>query len=70
MGPRTPIKTIDDLIAELQQIRERAGGDCPVMLRTFGQGLLHVHCVLGATGKADVTRRVSRGGNACVFLSE
>jgi hypothetical protein len=65
-----PMKTVDELIARLQELRERAGGDCLVMLRTYGRELRHVHCSLGATGKADPYRTVTRGGVPCVIVGE
>lgn len=65
-----PIKTVDELIAQLQELRERAGGDCRVMMRTYGRELLYVHCSLGATGKSDPYCTVTRGGVPCVIVSE
>ena len=65
-----PTKTVDDLIARLQELRERAGGDCCVMLRVYGRELLHVHCMLEAIGKSNPYRTVKRGGVPCVILSE
>ena len=65
-----PTKTVDELIARLQELRERAGGDCRVMLRTYGRELLYVYCSLGATGKADPHRTVTRGGVPCVIVGE
>jgi hypothetical protein len=65
-----PMKTVDELIARLQELRERAGGDCRVMMRTYGRELLYVHCSLGATGKSDPYRTVTRGGVPCVIVSE
>lgn len=65
-----PMKTVDELIARLQELRERAGGDCRVMMRTYNRELLYVHCSLGATGKNDPYRTVTRGGVPCVIVSE
>jgi hypothetical protein len=65
-----PMKTVDELIARLQELRERAGGDCRVMMRTYGRELLYVHCSLGAAGKSDPYRTVTRGGVPCVIVSE
>lgn len=65
-----PTKTVDELIARLQELRERAGGDCRVMLRTYGRELLYVHCALGATAKSDPYRMVKRGGIPCVIVCE
>lgn len=64
------IKTVDELIAKLQTLKERAGGDCRVMLRTYGRELMYVHCYLQATGKSDPYHLVSRGGVPCVVISE
>ena len=63
-------KTVDELISRLQELRERAGGDCRVMLHAHGRELMYVHCSLGATGKADPFRTVTRGGIPCVIVSE
>jgi hypothetical protein len=65
-----PTKTIDELIARLHELRARSGGDCRVMLRTYGRELMYAHCSLGATGKKDEYRTVTRGGTPCVILSE
>lgn len=65
-----PMKTVDELIARLQELRERAGGDCRVMMRTYGRELMYVHCTLGATGKSDPYRTVKLGGVPCVIVSE
>ena len=65
-----PTKTVDELIAQLQRIKERAGGNCRVMMRAYGRELMYVHCSLGATGKSDPYKTVSRGGVPCVILSE
>ena len=64
-----PIETVDELIARLQELRERAGGDCRVMLRFFGRELTDVHCSLGAADKSDPYREVMRGGFTCVIVS-
>ncbi len=64
-------KTVDELIAALEKLRKRSGGDCRVMMRTYGRELLYVHCSLGATEKNDPHRTtVTRGGVPCVILSE
>jgi hypothetical protein len=65
-----PTKTVDELIAKLQKFREEAGGDCRVMLRVYGRELLHAYVSLGATGKGDPHRTVSRSGNPCVIIGE
>ncbi len=64
------IRTVDELVARLQELRERVGGDCPVMLSTYGRELLHIYCSLSATGKSDPYRTVTRGGVPCVIVSE
>jgi hypothetical protein len=66
----TATKTVDELISRLQELRDRAGGDCRVMLSTYGRELLYVHCSLGATGKSDPYRTVTRGGVPCVIVGE
>lgn len=70
MPDTVPIKTLDQLIAALQLLRERNGADCPVMLKTYGRELLHVNCSLAATGKSNPHRLVSRGGNPCALIFE
>ncbi len=70
MNEINQINTVDELIQRLQELRERNGGDCRVMLRTYGRELLHVYCYMSATGKTDPYRTVTRGGNPCVILGE
>lgn len=65
-----PTKTIDELIARLQELRDRAGGDCRVMMKVYGRELVYAHCALSATGKADPYKTVSRGGVPCVLICE
>ena len=65
------IRTLDQLIARLQGLRETVGGDCKVKLSsTGGNGLQFVECHLSATGKTDEFRLVSRRGEPCILLSD
>lgn len=68
--PPDCLSTVDALIARLQEIRETTGGDCPVLLKSYGRELVFVYCSLGAVGKSNPFQRVSRGGTPCVILSE
>ena len=40
------------------------------MMGTHGRELLYVYCSLGATGKSNPYRTVTRGGMPCVIVSE
>lgn len=70
MGNKKECNTVDELINQLQEIKQQVGGDTRVRLNVFGRELLTVNTGIGATGKADPWKVVSRGGVPCVFICE
>lgn len=63
-------QTIDQLIAVMEQLKEKHGGDCRVRLRLYGNELLVPSIYERATGKSAEWRLVSRGGVPCIVISE
>lgn len=62
--------TIDQMLARLEKLKEKHGGDCRVRLRTYGRELMMANVYETATGKSDPWRVVSRGGVPCVVIGE
>jgi len=63
-------QTIDQMIARLEELKAKRGGDCRVRLGAYGRELMFANVYDTATGKADPWRIVSRGGVACVVIGE
>lgn len=60
-------KTLDELIAALQDKREKLGGDTRVMIRWL-DGAREFGVGEGATGKGQPFKLVTRGGVPVVLL--
>lgn len=65
------VETLDELIAQLTEMRKELPGTTPVRLTTHGRKeLLFVEVGQGRVGKATPHQRVSRGGDPVVLLME
>jgi hypothetical protein len=64
------VRTIDQMIERLEELKAEFGGDTRVLLKTYGRELLVPHVMKAATGKSDEWKLVSRGGVPCVVICE
>ena len=61
-------KTLDELMSELQKLREEIGGESRVLLEVYGGCLVYPTVTSPSTGKSDPFKLVTRGGVRCVLL--
>jgi hypothetical protein len=64
-------KTLDHLIADLENLRDGMGGDTPVMLRGgVTHGLQGFQFLPRMISKANPRKIVQRGGVPCIIIVE
>jgi hypothetical protein len=64
-------KTLDQLIADLENLRDGFGGETPVFLSgSFTQGLQDFQFLPRAVSKSSPRKIVQRGGVPCIVIVE